>query len=181
MALRDLINNLKFPKLNAIYISLIALIISFIQLFFSIPLFSNYYLKPELYLYGGGSDITQDLLIGHFAVFNAGNLKAQNVEVGLLIPANYQVILMPKINSRIIREEIEPDSFIELENIRIEIDSLLPRELISVAIYPDEAKSIKTINDFIVVALRRARIKKIPSTVFIRSAEGTGKVIDSDN
>ena len=159
---------LKWPFDSATTLSIIAIVLTVIQLFLSAPLLTQFYLTPDLVVTGSGSTLDAQNLHGVFEVKNMGRAAANNVQIGLQLEEHQTISIIPNINAKIVQEEIK----FFMKDVRIEIPKLMPKERIDILInsgpngerfQPNVAKSLMTVG-----------YTEIPLISFIKSDEGFG-------
>jgi hypothetical protein len=168
------LNKFKWPFDSAITIALLALIISAAQFLLTVPILTNFYVSPKLLVKGNGSDPKADVLVGNYNVTNNGNAPATKIELGFVLQADQRISVIPNISANIVEEK--SPSFIK--NVRIEVERLNQGESFLVMVLP--GPSLQKLNKGVAEFFQKSGVKEVPAFSFIRSAEGAGKFIPSE-
>jgi hypothetical protein len=161
---------------SATAIAWLALILSAFQFAFSVPLLTQFYIRPDLLVTGPPLDLKKQFTAANgkeiistitFAVSNEGNAAATKIEIGFIVKPADRVQVAPAISANIV-EQKDPAFF---KTVRIEVERLSPAEHFQVTVFPgptDPSKD-KGSRDFFAGLLFH------PTFSFVRSAEGPGR------
>ena len=161
---------LKWPFDTATTLSIIAIVLTLIQLVLSTPVLTEFYLTPDLVITGGGEKPDAKVLMGVFEVENRGRASAKNVQIGFMMEEHQRLSIVPNINAKIVQQD-EPIFF--TKNVRIEIPKLTPKEKVRVMIYP--GSGLEQLRSDLAKFFMEAGLKEFPAVSFIKSDEGDGK------
>src|SRR5688572_15317332 len=162
---------------TATVLALLALALSVGQLFFSAPLLTRYYFRPDIVVSGPGVDwkslkdfeqtIKDRMALTNFDVSNLGNTAATKIEIGFVIAEYQKVTLRPAIAANI---TLEDDGHVKTA--RVQVEHLSAGERFSVEVSPGSTPKK--------AELKGEGIKfgtLLPMFSFVRSAEGPGRFL----
>lgn len=115
---------------SPIVVAWAAVVVSLMQLFFTVPLLSDFYMGAELYVskmkwtLGGPS-------AGSFSLSNRGSGASNKIEVGLLLHPNGYVRLLPDVEHTLKCQE----KAVFIKNCRLLVERVQPGESILVIVF----------------------------------------------
>lgn len=157
-------------------IALLALIVSGLQLIFTAPILTQFYIRPDLTVTGSPRPGQKDKIsVASYKVANDGNAAATKIEIGFLVDPTQRVALMPAIGANI----VEQNQAGLIKFVRIEVERLSAGESFLVTIFPptaskESAKREKPDSPF------KAGWWLFPAFSFVRSAEGPGRYVPAE-
>lgn len=167
-------------------IAVLALLLGVVQLAFTVPVLTQFYIKPDLVVsssrpFGDKSKVDPELklneptkkklaLFTSYMVANEGNAAATKIEVGFIVAPRHAVSVRPSISANVIQDESAL-----IKHVRVEVAHLAPGEMFTVVIFPDPAKQQSSAANF----LEKAGMT-FPSFAFARSAEGPGRYLPAE-
>jgi hypothetical protein len=152
-------------------LSVAAIVISVGQLFFTAPILTQYYFRPDLIIGGAQAmDIKSDKFFGtQFELANRGNAPATNIEVGFTVEHHHKITLQPAIRANIAQE----DYGFTFKRVRVEIERLSEGEKVFINIIPTSSEKPAPIIEY----MFSQGLKLLPHFDFVRSAEGPGRYV----
>lgn len=163
-------------------IAVLALILGVVQLAFTVPVLTQFYIKPDVVVSPGArlgakaktelalkeapSKVKKLLGLMSYTVANEGNAAATKIEVGFIADADTKLSVMPSISANVVQEK---SGF--LRYVRVEVERLSPGEVFTVQ-FRREGKPSPEAEFFRM---------NLPALSFVRSAEGPGRYIPAED
>ena len=173
---------LTWPSVTTV-IAVLALLLGIVQLAFTVPVLTQYYIKPDLVVSGGArlgakgkaelglkeapAAAKKALGLTSYLVVNEGNAAATKIEIGFLDAADSKVTVVPSISANIVQ-----DSSGWLKTVRVEVERLSAGETFTVHFSPGASRKPSPEAEFFRMNL--------PTFSFVRSAEGPGRYIPAE-
>lgn len=158
----------------ATVIALLALVVSIVQFAVTAPMLTQFYVGPKLVVSGKSATPKDKILFGHFIVANDGNAPATKIELGFIVQLDQRLTIAPNFNANI----FEQKDAIFFKNVRVEVERLAPKEKFVVMIFPGPAN--ETLRSDVAEFFTNSGMTKFPVLSFVRSAEGPGKFVASE-